>query len=117
MQTETKNAQADRESLVFSITPLTCTSHGGGVFDIPVEAFVAVTDGGSLVMAGAMWRTLGAFSVPSVCFEEARLTCWGKREVEEEAGYTKLMFLMQFNFISTHTFNSKLQLLLSSPVV
>lgn len=35
-------------------TLLTCTSHGGGVLDSPVEAFVAVTDGGSLVMAGAM---------------------------------------------------------------
>jgi len=36
-------------------------------------------------MAGAMWRTLGAFSVPSICFEEARLASWRKRE-----GYKKL---------------------------
>lgn len=50
-------------------------------------------------MAGAMWRTLGAYSVPSVCLEEARLTSWRKREVKEEkAGYTRLMFLMRLHF-------------------
>lgn len=57
---------------------LTCTSRGGGVFDSPVEAFIAVTDGGSLIMAGAVWRTLGAFSDPSIRLEEARLTSWRK---------------------------------------
>lgn len=83
----------------FAITLLTCTSHVGGVFDSPVEAFVAVTDGGGLVMAGAMWRTFGAYSVPSVCLEEARLASWRKREVkEEEASYTRLMYLMRLHF-------------------
>lgn len=53
---------------------LTCTGHGGGVFDRPEEAFITVTDGGSLVVAGAPCRTLGALSVPRERLEEARLT-------------------------------------------
>lgn len=57
---------------------LTCTSHCGWVFDSPVEAFFTVTDSGGLVMAGAMQRTLGTFSVPGKCLEEARPTCWRK---------------------------------------
>lgn len=64
---------------------LTCTSHGGRVFNSPVEAFVAVTDSGGLVMAGAMWRTLGAFGVPSICLEEARPTSWRRRVAEERS--------------------------------
>lgn len=99
MQTETKNVSF----ACFVTTLLTCTSHGGGVFYSSVEAFVAVTDGGGLVMAGAMWRTLGAFSVPSICLEEARLACWRKRQGKEEAGYTRLMFLMRLHF-HQHTY-------------
>lgn len=75
MQTETKNVSAVGESFSFWKL-LTCTSHGGGVFDSPVEAFVAVTDGGGLVVAGAVWRTLGALLVPGVRTEEARPTSW-----------------------------------------
>lgn len=85
--------------MVLKTTLLTCASHGGGVFDGPVEAFVTVTDGGGLVMAGAMWRTLCAFSVPCKGFEEAWLTCWKRREEEERASYTQLMLLMELNFL------------------
>lgn len=99
MQIETKNVSAVGESSVLETTLLTCASHRRGVLDSPVEAFVAVTDGGGLVMAGAVWRTLGAFSVPSIRLEEARLTSWRKRETEEEeARYTRLIFLMQLHF-------------------
>lgn len=80
---------------------LTCTRHGGGVFDSSVEAFVAVTDGGSLVMAGAMWRTLGAFRVPSIRLEGARLTSWREKGIEEEeekASHARLMFLIPLHF-------------------
>lgn len=52
---------------------LTCTGRGGGVLDGPVEAFLAVTDGACLVMAGAMQRTNGAFMVPSIGLEETWL--------------------------------------------
>lgn len=52
--------------------------------DSPVEAFVAVADGGSLVMAGAMQRTLDAFTVPSIRLKGAGLTCLretGRRKI------------------------------------
>lgn len=49
---------------------LTCTGRGGGVLDGPVEAFVAVTDGASLVVAGAMQRANGALMIPGVGLEE-----------------------------------------------
>lgn len=55
------------------MAPLTCTGCGGGVLNGPVEAFLAVTDGASLVVAGAMQRTNGAFMVPSVGLEETWL--------------------------------------------
>lgn len=62
---------------------LTCTSHGGGVFDCPVEAFITVTHSGGLVMAGAMWRTLGALCVPRICLEVARPTSWRQNGAEK----------------------------------
>lgn len=38
-------------------------------------------------MAGAVWRTLGAFSVPSICLEEAGLTsCGGKKKKKKRGG-------------------------------
>lgn len=55
------------------MAPLTCTGRGGGVLNGPVEAFLTVTDGASLVVAGAMQRTNGAFMVPSVGLEETWL--------------------------------------------
>lgn len=56
MAPQTKmNTCEHKTEIVLAVTALlTCTSHGGGVLDSPVEAFVAVADGGSLVMAGAM---------------------------------------------------------------
>lgn len=57
----------------FQKTPLTCAGGGGGVLDGPVEAFVTMTDCGSLVVAGAMQRTNGALMVPSVGLEESWL--------------------------------------------
>lgn len=61
----------------------TCASHTGRVFDGPVEAFVAVTDGGGLVVAGAVQRTLGAFTVTGVCLEGAGLTGCGGGQSRE----------------------------------
>lgn len=61
----------------------TCASHTGGVLDGPVEAFLAVTDGGGLVVAGAVQRTLGAFTVACVGLEGAGLTgCRGGQSAE-----------------------------------
>lgn len=61
----------------------TCAGHTGGVFDGPVEAFVAVTDGGGLVVAGAVQRTLGAFTVACVRLEGAGLAgCRGGHSTE-----------------------------------
>lgn len=58
----------------------TCAGHTGGVFDGPVEALVAVADGGGLVVAGAVQRTLGAFAVACVGLEGAGLAgCRGGR--------------------------------------
>lgn len=89
-QADRNEDPADRESWFSVTTLLTCTSHGGGVFDSSVEAFVAVTDGGGLVMAGAMWRTLGAFRVPSICLEEAGPTGWRKNRGGGESHLNKV---------------------------
>lgn len=52
------------------MSPLTCAGGGGGVLDGSVEAFVAMADCASLVMAGAVQRTNGALMVPGVGLEE-----------------------------------------------
>lgn len=79
----------------------TCASHAGGVFDGPVEAFVTVTDGGSLVMAGAVQRTLGAFTIPRVRLEGAGLTGCGDRE-RRQTSYARLLSHQQHTRTHTH---------------
>ena len=74
---------ADRR---FLSNPLTCAGQSGGVLNGPVEAFITVTHGGRLVMAGAVQRTLGAFSVPGERLEGSRPTGWRQSEAQEREG-------------------------------
>lgn len=71
---------------------LTCARHGRGVFNGPVETFVTVTDCSRLVVAGAVRRTLGAFSVTSKRLEEAGLTSC-RQEVEDRFIKVNVSFL------------------------
>lgn len=73
------------------MTVLTCAGHCGGVFSSSVEALITVTDGGRLVVAGAMQRTLGAFCVPSICFEGAGPTGWRKESKKEHNKFRQLL--------------------------
>ena len=56
---------------------LTGAGGAGGVLGSSVEALVTVTDAGRLVVAGAVWRALGALDVACIRFVEAWFTRCG----------------------------------------